>query len=203
MITEDVLNNWMRLNERWKNTLMGYTEQCRVLAVNRNTNTCTVRIESRGIDKHSILLCARQTTASDKPIVKYPKIGSMVYVSFINNEYDGVVVNITELEQFLLQKGDNNISDAFEKIFEVLRAVITEVDNLNSQVSINRANLSNRLISISLMSSGGPVTGFLPARGSGMYNPPADFLRENNSRVDEAEEIKNDIFGEGTPQEEE
>ena len=149
MITEDVLNNWMRLNERWKNTLMGYTEQCRVLAVNRNTNTCTVRIESRGIDKHSILLCARQTTASDKPIVKYPKIGSMVYVSFINNEYDGVVVNITELEQFLLQKGDNNISDAFDKMFEAIKELNGEVQRLNAQVNKNTAAPNLSLIHIS------------------------------------------------------
>ena len=199
MIDKDTLNSWLQLDKRWTNTRKGYCEQCRVVALNRATNTCSVEVTSAGITKHSIKLATKNTGGGESPMVIYPAVGSFVYVSFIDDEYNGVVVNISELDRFLLKKGGNDISDAFERMFEVLRAVITEVDNLNSQVRTNRNDLNNPGISISVVAPDATAsTGFLPPRGSGVYIPTTNFTTDNNRLVDEAKVIKNDIFGEGT-----
>ena len=202
MIDKDTLNSWLNLNKRWTNTRKGYCEQCRVVALNRTTNTCSVEVTSAGITKHSIKLATKNTEGGESPMVIYPRVGSFVYVSFIDDEYNGVVVNISELDRFLLKKGGNDISDAFEKIFEVLENLITEVDRLNSQVRTNRMNLTNTITLLPITSPlsvvNGAVVGQIPSRGTGTYSGTNNFVSKNESLVDEAKAIKNDIFGEGT-----
>ena len=142
MLPKETVSNFVSALKQFNNTRMGYIEQCKVMAVNRVTNTCSVEVVSEGIVKHSIMLGATATSEDDKAMVVYPEVGSFVAVSFLDKEFNGVVVNITKLEQLLLRKGDNNISNAIENIINILRSHTIEIDKLNQRVATNTADLN-------------------------------------------------------------
>ena len=209
MLSTDTISLWQQLNKIWQNTKEGYTEQCEVLEVDKVSNTCTVRIQSIGLDKSSVKLSSKRTELNESPIVFYPEVGSIVAVSFTNDERDGVVVKIDKLEQFLLQKGANNITDAFDLLFEAIEELNKRVQVIDNATAANRAALNDTIfITTSIpvptpaipglvaASATGFVTGYLPPRTSAIYSAEVNFEEGNNRKVNSARKITEDIFGE-------
>ena len=217
MLSTDTISLWQQLNKIWQNTKEGYTEQCEVLEVDKVSNTCTVRIQSIGLDKSSVKLSSKRTELNESPIVFYPEVGSIVAVSFTNDERDGVVVKIDKLEQFLLQKGANNITDAFRLLFEAIEILNNRVQLMDRAVDTNRNALRESPVvgtvpaldpdgnpwgpSVPLSTpTGGNVFGNVPSRilptPDTIYDNDPNFEEKNNRKVESAREITEDIFGE-------
>ena len=121
-------------------------------------------------------------------------------VSFTNDERDGVVVRIDKLEQFLLQKGANNITDAFKLIFQTIEGINHRVQMMDNATAANRVALNAKtpvsvadgLLTADLVT----VSGFLPARTSALYQAEPNFEEKYNRILDSARQITEDIFGE-------
>ena len=157
------------------------------------------------------MLGATATSEDAKATVTYPEVGSFVAAAFTDSEFNGVVVNITKLNQLLVRKGNNDLTNAFNKIYEAINGIVNELEDVKDVVKNNRGGLT-ATISIAtpkadpetgitpaalLTSPSGPVGGTIPARLGVGYTPNSAFKGDINELVDSAKTITKDIL-EGT-----